>query len=85
MMMTCHSKNVYIMLKLFKFNQYIQLKNPPNGCFGYLIKGYEYINGELYLISGDSNTKHNINDIKEHYQVYIKNLIEKEKLSTTPT
>ena len=62
-------------MELFKFNQYIQLKHPSEGSWGYLVKGYEYINGELYLISGNSNIKHNINDLDDHYKEHIKNKI----------
>lgn len=60
---------------LFKTSQYIQLKNPPEEVWGYFIKGYEYIDGELYLISGDDNIKHHINNVNEKYQTYILNLI----------
>lgn len=64
---------------LFKTAQYIQLKNPPEGVWGYFIKGYEYIDGELYLISGDVNMKHHINDVKENYSTHIINLINKQE------
>ena len=58
-----------------KFHQYIQVKSPPEGVLGYVIKGYEYIDSELYLISGNDNIKHHINDVNEKYQTYILNLI----------
>lgn len=64
---------------LFKTYQYIQLKNPPDGVCGYFIKGYEYIDGELYLISGDANMKHHINDVMENYSTHIVNLINKQE------
>jgi hypothetical protein len=63
---------------LFKASQYIQLKNPPEGVWGYFIKGYEYINGELYLISGDDNIKHHINDVEDRYVNYIMKEINNE-------
>ena len=63
---------------LFKTSQYIQLKNPPEGVWGYFIKGYEYIDGELYLISGDANIKHHINDVKDIYVNYIMKEINNE-------
>lgn len=69
-------------MKLFKIQQYIQLKNPSEGCWGYLIKGYDYIDNELYLISGNANVKHHIDDVLDHYKEYILKLInngEKEK------
>ena len=62
-------------MKSFKIQQYIQIKNPPDGVYGYIIKGYEYINDELYLISGDSNIKHHINDVEENYKEHILKLI----------
>lgn len=48
-------------------------------CGGYFIKGYEYIDGELYLISGDANMKHHINDVMENYSTHIINLINKQE------
>jgi hypothetical protein len=63
---------------LFKASQYIQLKNPPEGVWGYFIKGYEYIDGELYLISGDDNIKHHINDVEDRYVNYIMKEINNE-------
>lgn len=62
-------------MKQFKVNQYIQLKSPPEGVYGYIVKGYEYINGELYLISGDANIRHHIDDIKDSCKEYILKLI----------
>ena len=64
---------------LFETSQYIQLKNPPEGVWDYFIKGYEYIDGELYLISGDANMKHHINDVMENYSTHIINLINKQE------
>lgn len=64
---------------LFKASQYIQLKNPPEGVWAYFIKGYEYIDGELYLISGDDNIKHHINDVMENYSTHIVNLINNQE------
>lgn len=63
---------------LFKTSQYIQLKNPPEEVCGYFIKGYEYIDGELYLISGDKNVRHHINEVLGHYKEYILKLINNE-------
>ena len=60
---------------LFKTQQYIQIKNPPEGVYGFIVKGYEYINNELYLISGESNIKHHINDVEEKYKEHILKLI----------
>jgi hypothetical protein len=62
----------------FKNQQYIQLKSPPDGVWGYFIKGYEYINGELYLISGDLNIKHHINDVEDNYVTHIMKVINNE-------
>lgn len=59
----------------FKFNQYIQYKTPQSGSWGYFVKGYDIIDGKLYLISGDANIKHNIDDIEDKYKNYILNLI----------
>jgi hypothetical protein len=64
----------------FKFSQYIQLKNPKEGSWGYLIKGYEIINNKIYLISGDANIKHDIDDIKESYKKYILEKINNQKI-----
>jgi hypothetical protein len=61
-----------------KFHQYIQVKSPPEGVWGYFIKGYEYIDGELYLISGDANIKHHINDVEDRYVNYIMKEINNE-------
>lgn len=62
----------------FKFHQYIQLKEPSEGSWGYLVKGYEYVGDELYLISGDKNVRHHINDVLDQYKEYILKLINNE-------
>ena len=62
----------------FKFHQYIQLKEPSKGSWGYLVKGYEYVDDELYLISGDKNVRHHINEVLDHYKEYILKLINNE-------
>ena len=66
------------MIIYFKLQQYIQLKEPSEGSWGYLVKGYEYVGDDLYLISGDKNVRHHINDVLDHYKEYILKLINNE-------
>lgn len=66
------------MIIYFKLQQYIQLKEPSEGSWGYLVKGYEYVGDDLYLISGNANVKHHIDDVLDHYKEYILKLINNE-------
>lgn len=48
----------------FKFNQFaVIINNGEERC--YFVKGFEYIDGELYLISGEKNIKHHISNVKQ--------------------
>jgi hypothetical protein len=60
---------------LFKNLYFVQTKTNTNN-WGFCIKGYEYINGELYLISGSSNIKHNIENITDNYKETIIKIIQ---------
>lgn len=59
----------------FKFNQYIQYKNPQEGSWGFFVHSFEYIDNKLYLFSGTSNKKHNIDDIIDTHKECILKLI----------
>ena len=43
---------------------------------GYSCKGYILEGDDIFLISGDANIKHNINDLKESYRTHIIQLID---------
>ena len=64
-------------IKRFKFNQYICLKPEytQEGSWGYIVNGYDYVDGELYLYSGNANISHHISTLKEHYQKHILKMI----------
>ena len=65
-------------IKYFKNTQYIAL-NPdkmPDGVCGYFCKGYIIEGDDIYLISGNANIKHNINDVNEYYRTNIIQLID---------
>lgn len=64
-------------IKYFKNKQYIAL-NPdkmPDGVYGYFCKGYVIEGDDIYLISGNANIKHHINDVNEYYRKNIIQLI----------
>ena len=65
-------------IKYFKNDQYGCLvpEKMPEGTWGYLCKGYILEDDEIYLVSGNSNVKHNINDLKENYRTHIIQLID---------
>jgi hypothetical protein len=58
-------------MNLFKHDIYIQLKEQQSGIQGYFCKGYEYVDDKLYLISGNLNIRHSINDVYTYYANYI--------------
>jgi hypothetical protein len=58
-------------MKPFKFNQYIQYKNPQEGSWGFFVHSYEYVDGHLYLYSGDNNLKHDIDDVIDRHKSFI--------------
>lgn len=70
---------MFIQMKRFKFNQYICLKPEytQKGSCGYIVNGYNYVDGELYLYSGNANISHHISTLKEHYQKHILKIINK--------
>lgn len=48
----------------FKINQFaVIINNNEERC--YIVKGFEYIDDELYLISGEQNIKHHISNVKQ--------------------
>lgn len=65
-------------MKYFRFPQYVCLKKDktPKGIIGYSCKGYILEGDDIFLISGDANIKHNINDLKETYRTHIIQLID---------
>lgn len=70
---------MFIQMKRFKFNQYICLKPEytKNGSCGYIVNGYNYVDDELYLYSGNANISHHISTLKENYQKHILKIINK--------
>ena len=71
-------------MKRFKFNQYICLKPEyaTEGNWGYIVDGYDYVDGELYLYSGAAHISHHISTLKETYKNHIMKLLtEGEKYS----
>ena len=65
-------------IKYFKNTQYIALNTDkmPDGVCGYFCKGYVIEGDDIYLISGNANIKHNINDVNEYYRTNIIQLID---------
>ena len=65
-------------IKFFKNDQYVCLvpEKTPNGVWGYFCKGYTLEGDEIYVVSGNSNIKHNINNLKENYRTHIIQLID---------
>ncbi len=60
-------------MKQFKFPQFATIIN--NGeVKSYIVERYEYIDGELYLLSGTDNIKHHISTVKQ--KEYFLNKIE---------
>ena len=47
----------------------------PDGVYWYFCKGYVIEGDDIYLISGNANIKHHINDVNEYYRTNIIKLI----------
>lgn len=65
-------------IKYFKNDQYVSLEpdKMPEGVWGYFCRGYIIEEDDIYLVSGNANIKHNINDLKENYRTHIIQLID---------
>lgn len=64
-------------MKQFNNEIYVQLKEQTPDIAGYFCKGYERINGKIYLISGNLNIKHSIDDIYTYHANLVLNEISK--------
>jgi hypothetical protein len=62
----------------FNFDQYISLSKKVDGVYGYIVHSYLYDGDDLYLISGNSNIRHHINDLSNISRDNILRLINKK-------
>jgi hypothetical protein len=61
-------------VQLFNTLVFIQVCD-NNDVKSYFAKGYQYVDGELYILSGDDNIKHHISTLTSESQEYMLNKI----------